>query len=285
MDSSEKIEPKILIIVGHALYEPWKSILYKGQLKTWAVNQDVAIYHTYANPVWKYLRQLDAFFWKLKWRPRFGKYFTALELILKIPFLAKKGSLIQECLPGTTEPSLRLKMPDLDMLMNFKSFGLITGTLAFDYDYLVSTTTSSYLNIGNLKLKISKLPRRKVIGGRVITQDSLKFASGSFRIFSRDIVEQFVIHRKRFSTWRPEDQAFGFLAKDAGLDIEYVEMDSLDIDSMTALDKLTCEDLLGIVHYRLKSGTLSERGDTEIMLKLHEKLAACNSATDRRINL
>ena len=62
MDATEKKEPKILIIVGHALYEPWKSILYKGQLKTWAVNQDVTIYHTYANPVWKYPRKLDAFF-------------------------------------------------------------------------------------------------------------------------------------------------------------------------------------------------------------------------------
>ena len=86
------------------------------------------------------------------------------------------------------------------MLMNFKSFGVITGTLVFDYDYLVSTTTSSYLDIGNLKSEISKLPRRKVISGRVITQDSLKFASGSFRIFSRDVVEEFVVHRKSFST-------------------------------------------------------------------------------------
>ena len=171
------------------------------------------------------------------------------------------------------------------MLMNFKSFGVITGTLAFDHDYLVSTPTSSNLDIGNLKLKISKLPRKKVISGRIITQDSLKFASDSFRIFSRDIVEEFVVHRRRFSTWQPEDQAFGFLTKDAGIVIEYVDTDSVDIDSITALDKLTCGVLMDIAHDRLKSGTLSERGDTKFILKLHEKLEACNQVTNSRINL
>ena len=59
----------------------------------------------------------------------------------------------------------------------------------------------------------------------------------------------------------------------------------MDIDSMTALNKLTCGDLMSVVHYRLKSGTLSERGDIELMLKLHEKLKACNSITDNRMNL
>jgi hypothetical protein len=258
------------------LYEPWRSILYEGQLKTWAINQDITIYHTYASPVPKYFRKIDAFMWKLKWAPGFGKYFTAIELVAKFPFSVRRGSLIHEFLPGTQEKSLRIRMPDLDMLMNFKSFGVITGTLEFDYDYLVSTTTSSYLNIENLKREISELPRAGVVSGRIVEQDSVSFASGSFRVFSRDVVESFLVHRKLFSTWRPEDQAFGFLTKDTVRDVEYVSMVSLDVDSLVSLNNLTDTDLSDVVHFRLKSGSLQNRGDIKLMLKLHEKLVAHN---------
>jgi hypothetical protein len=280
MEAADKIEPKILIIIGHALYEPWSSILYKGQLKTWAVNQDVSIYHTFANPVSGYIRRIDAFMWKLKWASGFGKYFTAVELLFKFPFRAQRGTLIQEFLPSTNENSLRINMPDLDMLMNFKSFGVITGTLDFDYDFLVSTTTSSYLNVEKLKRRIAELPRTGVIGGRVVEQNSVKFASGSFRIFSRDVVENFLIHRKLFSTWRPEDQAFGFLTKDSGKVVEYVSMGSVDIDSLASLNELTNVDLSNVVHFRLKSGSLKNRGDIDLMINLHEKLRVHKNRAD-----
>jgi hypothetical protein len=280
MDTSKSIKPKILVIVGHALYEPWTSILYQGQLRTWVVNQNVLIYHTHANPISNHIRQIDAFFWKMKWHSRFGKYFTFIELVLKFPFRAKKGSLSETYLPETHEKSLTLDMPDLDMVMNFKSFGIITGTLAFDYDYLVSTTTSSYLNIIELEKKILMLPRSKVVSGRIIEQDSVTFASGSFRVFSRDVVEGFLKHRKRFSTWRPEDQAFGFLIKDSGMDVEYVNMDSIDISSLASLNNLSKEDLSRVVHFRLKSGTLESRNDVEIMLKLHKMLGGTISARE-----
>ncbi len=272
MDTSKSIKPKILVIVGHALYEPWTSILYQGQLRTWAINQNVLIYHTHANPISNHIRQIDVFFWKMKWHSRFGKYFTFIELVLKFPFRAKKGNLREKYLPETQEKSLTLDMPDLDMVMNFKSFGIITGTLAFDYDYLVSTTTSSYLNVVELEKKISMLPRSKVVSGRIIEQDSVTFASGSFRVFSRDVVEGFLMNRKRFSTWRPEDQAFGFLIKESGMDVKYVNMDSVDISSLASLNNLSKEDLTDVVHFRLKSGTLESRNDVEIMLKLHEML-------------
>ena len=272
MDTTKSKKPKILIIVGHALYEPWTSILYQGQLRTWAVNQNVSIFHTHARARKDRIRKVDTFLWRMKWHPRFGKFFTLVELVFKSPFRAKKGLLIQGFLPETNEKSLMLNMPDLDMLMNFKSFGIITGTLAFDYDYLVSTTSSSYLNITGLEKQIALLPRRKVVAGRIIQQDKVTFASGSFRVFSRDVVEGFLVHRKRFSTWRPEDQAFGFLIKDSGMDVVYVNMDSLDITSVTALNNLSKENLANVVHYRLKSGTLENRRDVEIMLKLHEIL-------------
>ena len=90
MDTSKSIKPKILVIVGHALYEPWTTILYQGQLRTWVINENILIYHTHANPISNHIRKIDAFLWKMKWHSRFGKYFTFIELVLKFPFRAKK---------------------------------------------------------------------------------------------------------------------------------------------------------------------------------------------------
>lgn len=265
-------DPKILVIVCHALYEPWKSILYQGQLKTWAETSQNQIWHSHAVPTYKLIRALDSNIWRLKWNKRFGKFLTVIEIVLKSPFRVQKGDLVQGKLPNTKNLSLKLRMPDLDMLMNFKSFAVITGTLQFDYDFLVLTTSSSYLNLVELKKKINELPQKKVVAGRILNQGSIKFASGSFRVFSRDVVEDYLIHRKQFSNWRPEDQAFGYLAYKVGMDLNYIDISSIDIDSLDSLKKITNADLLNVVHFRLKSGTLDNRSDISIMLELHQRL-------------
>ena len=272
MDDLEMSDPKILVIVCHALYEPWKSILYQGQLKTWTESTQNPIWHTHAIPSFRLIRRLDSFLWRLKWNKRFGKFFTVIEIVLKSPFRARKGNLVKGNLPNTKNLALKLRMPDLDMLMNFKSFAVITGTLQFDYDFLVATTTSSYLNLVELKKKIIELPRSKVVAGRILNQGTIQFASGSFRIFSRDVVENYLVHRKQFSNWRPEDQAFGYLAHKVGMNLNYVSISSLDIDSLDSLKKIENKDLLDVVHFRLKSGTLNNRSDISIMLELHQRL-------------
>ena len=272
MDDLGMSDPKILVIVCHALYEPWKSILYQGQLKTWAESSQNPISHTHAIPIYRFIRVLDSFLWRLKWNKRFGKFLTVIEIVLKSPFRARKGNLVQGNLPNTKHLALKLRMPDLDMLMNFKTFAVITGTLQFDYDFLVVTTTSSYLNLVELKKKIIELPCNKVVAGRILNQGNIQFASGSFRIFSRDVVENYLVHRKQFSNWRPEDQAFGYLAHKVGMNLSYINISSIDIDSLDSLKKMTNTDLLDVVHFRLKSGTLNNRSDISIMLELHQRL-------------
>jgi hypothetical protein len=272
MDKSNSMEPKILVFIGHALYEPWSSILYQGQLKTWAGTAANPIVHVFANPVNKSIKFLDSFLWKIKWNGSFGKIFTGLEAILKYPFSVSQGNLIKQKLPNSDETALRLNMPDLDLLMNFKAFGLITGSLKYDYDFLICTTTSSYLNLDNLKKAINELPRNGLIAGRILEQGSLKFASGSFRIFSRDVVAEFLTQRNKFSTWRPEDQAFGYLVKESTIEVQYVELSSLDVPSLELLEEIPTKVLSEVIHFRLKSGTFERRDDISIMHALHQRL-------------
>lgn len=265
-------DPKILIVVGHALYQPWLEILHEGQLKTWASNPSTNIKHSFAAPVPSFVRKIDSYIWKLKWLNPLGKYFSVLEIFLKKPFKVRQGVLLEGLLPGTNFSSLALAMPDLDNLMNFKSFSIITGTLKYDYDFLVLTTTSSYLNIDNLKNVLLRTPRRNLVGGRILRQGQIDFASGSFRVFSRDVVEAFLLNKEKYSKWRPEDLAFGYLAQQSGMNPFLVNIESIDIESLEALHEIPKVQLNKVVHFRLKSGTFEKREDVGIMLELHSRL-------------
>jgi uncharacterized protein YlaN (UPF0358 family) len=273
MTQAKNSHPKVLIMVGHALYEPWSSILYEGQLKTWASTLNSPVVHTFAIPVWHFVKKFDSLIWNLKWHHGLGKLVTGIEAILKSPFSVARGKLIDQELPRAHERAFKINMPDLDLLMNFKSFALITGSLDYEYDYLVCTTTSSYLNLNNLFEVLNEQPRLGFIGGRILEQGSIKFASGSFRIFSRDVVEGFLENRRKFSTWRPEDQAFGLLAYNSKLRVQYVQLNSLDLPSLDKLSEISDESLSETIHFRLKSGTFERRDDVSIMLDLHRRLS------------
>lgn len=268
----EQSEPKILVIVGHALYEPWKSILYEGQLKTWAENPILDVRHAHAIPMNSPLRWLDKKITKLKWSPRIGKLTTLLEILLKFFVPIFKGNLHAGLLDGTKSKSLLVKIPDLDFFMNHKSFAIITGSLDIEFDYLVSVTSSSYLNLSNLSRELAKLPREKIVSGRILNQNAITFASGSFKVFSRDTVKEIAKKRKLYSKWRPEDLAYGYLLSGNEFGLQFINLPSKDIESIDQLNSMSENELNSIVHFRLKSGTFTKRNDVAIMHALHKRM-------------
>jgi len=269
MDSSDT---RILLLVGHALYEPWKSILFKGQLQTWANDQEFQIKHCHAIPVSPILRKIDSWFWNLKWDKTFGKTAIAIEIVIKASFRIFQGDLKKAKLANSNFETLVLRMPDLDFLMNYKSFAILTGTLKLDYDFVVLTTSSSYINLKLLKKEVSKLPRHSLVAGRILEQNGIKFASGSFRVFSRDIVETILSKKRAYSKWRPDDLAYGFLLNGVNPEINYLSLPSIDIDSVDKINSLSDTDLKSMIHFRLKSGTQKNRNDIELMHLLHKRL-------------
>jgi hypothetical protein len=268
----EQPAPRVLVIVGHALYEPWKSILYSGQLKTWADNPLYDIKHVHAQPVDGFPRKVDVKIWNLKWNPKFGRIVTVIEIFFKFFVPIFQGKLRDGFLPGTKFKSASINLPDFDLLMNYKSFAIITGTLKYEYDYLVTTTSSSYLNLRLLTQEIHKLPRTKIVAGRILDQGNIRFASGSFRIISRDVIESFLEFRRKYSKWRPEDLAYGYLIGKYLPEVKHYEIASRDISTIEELMDLDESDLKAVVHYRLKSGTHENRNDVSIMKKLHERI-------------
>jgi hypothetical protein len=117
-----------------------------------------------------------------------------------------------------------------------------------------------------------RLPSKNVIAGRIIEQNEIKFASGCFRVFSRDVVEEVLIQKKLYSKWRTEDLAYGYLVKTAKLNVQFIDLKSIDLDTPKKASELSEQDAQTIVHFRLKSGPNDNRADVEIMKNLHQRI-------------
>ena len=169
-----------------------------------------------------------------------------------------------------TKQDVLINMPDLFILSNVKSIAMHRLAAASTKDFVVFTTTSSYINEKLLERELERLPRENTIGGRVVLSREKKFMSGSFRLYTPDVLTETIQNLNKYRTWLAEDLAMGHLMNQLGFD--FTSLKSLDISSMNELESLTDNVLKETVHFRVKSGSLLKRNDVAIMLALHKKL-------------
>ena len=264
------VEHDSKLVIGHALYDPWKTILKEGQLFTWLENQGADIHHAYGRPISKYIRKIDVKYWDMKWMKLIGKSVMLVERSLKWP-LSKIHLKIRE-VPGFKPKTINweIQTPDLNVLLGNKTIAIFEHFLSTNKNYLIMTTSSSYINLDNVNNHLGSHQKTNVVAGRIITQRDTKFASGSFRILSRDVVTAVINNRSKYDYWLPEDLALVRLLR--AMDIDYVEIPSIDLTDVHELRKLTKDDLWNFTHFRLKSGTFNNRHDVELMKELHRKL-------------
>jgi hypothetical protein len=267
LDKEPLPAPTYLVIIGHALYSPWLEILLDGQLKTWVSAQDDRFLHAHAKSVGRYLHQADQKYWELKWRKRWGRLIFILERIF-LPPLNKKIASVSILQSQYGFKSLTINMPDLNIMMNRKSLAVFDFAAASNYDFVVITTSSSYLNLKNLDIALSKLPRKNVVAGRILEQDAIKFPSGSFRIFTPDVLRRTIEFRDLYKYWVPEDLALGQLLQN--LDPLFVELPSVDVPTIDALHNMDTEKIRKNIHFRLKNEIDGVRTDVETMEALHQ---------------
>jgi hypothetical protein len=264
-------KPSYLIILQHALYEPWLSILLNGQLKTWAPPTNPLILHSYATPVNRIFQWLDQKYWTMKWNKRLGRIVLAFEIVILQPLNRRRAS-TRKTMSNYGFPALEVGMLDLNIQMNRKSLALMEYASRINVDFVIFTTTSSYLNLNTLENFLATLPRKNLAAGRMVEQQGEIFPSGSFRIFSPDLLISTLNNLNSYKYWLPEDLALGkLLNQEPPI---FVEVPSVDIDSYKGIEDLTKTDLELLVHYRLKSGTLNQRNDSALMGRLHNKINA-----------
>jgi hypothetical protein len=159
-------------------------------------------------------------------------------------------------------------MLDLNLMMNRKSLAVFNFAANSNYDFVIITTSSSYLNLKNLEEALGGLPRKNLVAGRILKQHAIKFPAGSFRIFTPDVLKRAIEIRDLYKYWLPEDLALGQLLQN--LDLVFVELPSIDLPTIDALNSLDSEKISKNIHFRLKNEIDGVRTDVETMKALHE---------------
>ena len=273
---------KILILDIHGPYEPWLQILRNGQLKTWASKTEKSrVVHVSGRPVPSRLHKIGELVYSLKWSQ--NKYIGQIALLQDVAIKIFLRSWLPRVKPGNkfllpAEDSWEVKMPDFANFMGHKVLASLNYSLSEDYDYLVTTITSAYIHIPRLERFLENQPREGFLGGRLTELSGLRFQQGSFKVYSRDVVEWIVNNRKSYRHWLPEDVAMGKLVNKLKKDL--IELPDSTAYSLEELSSIPDEELKRALHVRCKGSRVQNqelRNDVEILHTLHEIMKKLDS--------
>jgi hypothetical protein len=264
-------QEKIGIFVIHSEYEPWNQIHANGQVGTWIRDGLIDKYIISGFKMPESIARFEYKFFQLKWK---NKLLAITNLIITFGILAP----FKNYLPKVSEFTkvaenhfvIKIKMPDLASLGVYKSLSILKFALDNDFDYIVITNTSSYINIEKLQECIFALPKEKVLAGKIVEIVTDPFLSGSFRIYTKDVISRIIANKSRLQFHLPEDVAIGRVT--SSFDIGMLRIPSIELRSIQEVESLDDETLQKSVHYRCKVGPLDRRLDARIMNALHVKL-------------
>lgn len=274
MESGIWRQPKILIIGIHGEYEPWLDIFKEGQKKTWMTStENSMIVNAFGLPIKSKTRVIDEKIYYLRWSSNkiiaYGS--LLIEAIVKTIVPLHK---LRPCIRYENNYALgdiwRIEMCDTLMLQGVKNIAVFRNALKFKFDYLVTTITSSYLNVPALEAYLSEVKASRFIGGRLEFSGELKYQQGSFRVYSRDIVEDIVFNSRKYRHWKIEDVAMGNLI--SSFADQLTEIPNRTLATLEEVEMLTQEDLKTVISYRCKATEKGKRIDSRIMRLLHQKI-------------
>jgi hypothetical protein len=277
--SSVNSEVKVLCAVVHGLYQPWISILENGQAPTWLSDgfpKNFSVVHFHGRPVGSLGRGIDRVHEKIRWGGRVpNQILRIIDRILMFPFLISIPKVtISNSLPARI-PGIRIEWPDIYATLRWKDLAIIEYFCKkTDFDFLFMTTSSSYIRPFKLIEYCSKFEVGDVYAGSKPYPDA-EFVSGANRILSRSTAEAVLSSRVFWDPAVIEDVALGDLIRKNG--IEYQSYDQCDIPSLEYLESLSDEMLLSNYHFRVKSGSINERQDVQIMKRLSERFKQIES--------
>lgn len=274
MAPAKETYPRILILVIHGPYEPWLSILHKGQKLTWMrIKSKSKVVNVFGLPLRNRIVSFDQQIYFLRWSKKKIVAYSALAiemLIKKIVRLDRYRPKIVVAQDVELGEVWQIQMPDSLLLQGVKNMSTFRESIKYNYDFLVTTITSSFLNVPLLEIYLSGVKPEKFVGGRIEKSGDMTYQQGSFRVYSRDVVENLVKHSENYKHWKIEDIAMGDLT--STLYSEFTDIPNATIRSVADLAYIRKEDLLKTISYRCKSMENGFRNDAIIMKSLQEKI-------------
>jgi hypothetical protein len=274
MRSAQKQIPKILIVGIHGEYQPWLEIFQDGQRPTWMTDsENTKIVNAFGSPIRPKFRKFDEKIYYLRWSSNWFIAYGALliEASIKIVFPFDK---YRPKVNYRENESLgnfwRIEMCDSLMLQGVKNLAVFRNALNYDFDYLVTTITSSYLNVHALEEYLSAVTTSRFVGGRIEQSGNLTYQQGSFRVYSRNVVRDLVKNSKKYKHWKIEDIAMGDLT--SLFEQKLTSIPNRTLQNVQEVELLTVEDLRSTISYRCKATEKGRRVDSEIMGLLHRRI-------------
>lgn len=266
----------VLIGILHVDGPPWDEIAELGQATTWvpeADTPDVSVLYVYGKRVNSLFIELEKFHEFLRWRSRLTSYLVrSFDGVVTQPLKGKIPTASLVTHPRLSVPVLEVDLPDTFMTMPLKEKALIQYFLTeTEDDYLLMTTSSSYLRISQLTNFLNESPRSGLYAGARVCRGNRPFASGANRVLSRDVAERLLSRHKDWRLGYMDDVGMGDLLQRLGYSLTHSE--SLSISSHKELMALDQVDLEGVYHIRVKSLDPSgQRNDVKLMKELHYRL-------------
>jgi hypothetical protein len=260
----------LLIAVGQANVEPWITICSEGQEKTWINNSvdGTEVIHSKSKITPVIIQQIDKFHeknrykkWVGLWQGRYDKVGTKIisKKIAKYSFNSENRTLTVDSW-STYQLSGRRFIALYDWFLS-----------QTDYNFLFTTTTSSYINKKKLFDLIQKFNCKDLIyAGYLLPENHTnQFVSGAGTLLSRSCVEVLVQNWRRFKFDTLEDVSRGDLMRELG--VPPIPLTRVDVPNVDSVKALPIDVLEREFHYRCKSPEVP-RQDVRIMQKLHERL-------------
>lgn len=167
-------------------------------------------------------------------------------------------------------------VPESLFALPLKEFSLFHYFLySTNHTYLYLTNTSSYVRLDLLLRDIQRRPESKQYLGTINDQGKFRYASGSNRLLSRDLVTLLYHSRSHWDFSSLDDVSMGRMLAN-----NFIKPDSIpscSLDRAEDIELLTLEQLEKLVHYRLKADRSGVRIDSELMWHLHDRITTMGS--------
>jgi hypothetical protein len=267
--------PRILIVIGQVLSDPWLSITINGQFPTWlkdAQATGIPVRHSHGRKPGAVTRAVDRGHEWIRWHGRGRSLLPRIDAAIGGPALMWIPTVQVETFLFPDTVGWQQDLVDMYALQRWKVVGSLTQAMKEDFDLIYFTTASSYVNVRVLVDALGELPRTGLYAGTV-HQDAISgthFASGASRVISRDVVAAVLNNRRGYRNDVMEDVGLGRLIADLGFPL--TALPSINISSPEALASVTDEQIHSNFHFRMTSGHPGNRQDAPLMLALHERI-------------
>ena len=276
---------KMLIAVVHSLQEPWLSITKLGQFRTWLTRIDserFTLVHFFATPPNKFTNRLDKFNEDLRWRKGgiVSRIRNHIAHVLLLPWIYWIPKYSPDKIEGIFPPpaAIRVNLLDMYATTRWKRLAIMKYFLEeTSHEYLVMTTSSSYLRPELLLAKIEKITNPKVYAGSLIPlSEKSYFCSGAQTVLNRAAASEILRNRSKIPVELLDDLGLGVACERLG--IETNEIGTININSLDSLRKIQSSTLKENQHFRLKSEKDGMRMDVDIFLELDRRIQSIEEA-------